>query len=81
MSVQRVYVGEPGENPDVGRENTNKETSGKIRFDTGDVVTIPSKLADRLGPQWVTESQAKNQEAEADEEGADASSDQGGDSQ
>jgi hypothetical protein len=87
MSVQRVYVGEPGgENLDVARENTNQDTAGQARFKPGDTVTIPSELAERLDASWATEGKAKKQlsERESDdtsesEESDDTSEPEGGD--
>jgi len=76
LSVQRVYVGEPGgENLDVLRENTNEDTKGKARFERGDVVSVPNDLAQRLDASWATEGDAKKRGIGA----AQAESDQGGD--
>jgi hypothetical protein len=80
VSVQRVYVGEPGgENLDVGRANEAKQTAGQVRFVYGDIVSIPNDLAKRLGPEWVTEEEAKKRgvtektEKKNDAEGGDES--------
>ena len=90
MSVQRVYVGEPGgENLDVLRENTNKETQGQARFLPGDVATFPDdKLAKRLDRSWDTPGsergkaalqKAKERKAEEEKAAKEAESNQGGD--
>jgi hypothetical protein len=51
-----VYVGEPGgENLDVGAANENKDTAGKVRFQPGDVVSVPKELAERLDASWDTQ--------------------------
>ena len=71
MSVQRVYVGEPGgENLDVASANDNKETAGQARFQPGDVVSVPKELAERLDASWATQGEAKK---ETSNEGGDDS--------
>ena len=75
MSVQRVYVGEPGgENLDVLRQNTNEDTKGQASFKPGDVVSVPKGLAERLDASWATEGDAKKRGI-----GAQQTDDQGGD--
>lgn len=74
MSVQRVYVGEPGgENLDVARENERKETQAKARFEPGDIVSIPSELAERLDASWATEAKAEAKVQTKDDKEGDSS--------
>jgi hypothetical protein len=57
LSVQRIYVGEPGgENLDVARE-----TGGKQRFQPGDTVEVSEELAERLDRSWAAEEEAQEQ--------------------
>lgn len=57
-------MGEPGgENLDVGAANENKDTAGRVRFQPGDVVSVPKELAERLDASWATSGSNKGKAA------------------